>query len=162
MLNTPAKPIAGVARPRKHVLALAAAGLALGAVPLTASAQQTAYSTSSVAVGACNLTAEPAPYSAGWYSNQISQEDLGYSFVDHNAVAATNVTLLVKGASATRELEDRGSFSPGVTIARNMLEGAAPESSSEGDNATCEVSTVDFADGTTWHAGTTHVASADR
>ncbi len=139
-------------------LSIAAAILALSAAPLAASAQQTAYSSSPVAVGACNLTSESTPFSAGWYSTQFSQEDLGYSFVNNGRVPATKVTLLVKGASSTREIEDRGTFTPGVTIDRNIVDGAGNQ---EG-NAACEVSAVEFADGTSWHAGSTHVASANR
>lgn len=135
--------------------ALAAAVLALSATPLAASAQQTAYSTSPVSIAACNVSTHLDGYSAGWYSNPISTQNLSYRFVNNGAVPATKVTLLVKDDTGTRSIEDNGTFSPGVAIDRNLADGAGYQ----GGNLNCQVSSVQFADGSSWQSNTANVAT---
>jgi len=134
-----------------------AAVAALSAIPLSAVAQQTAYTTAPVAVKALHVNVGIASVAAAYDSNPVSfaPSTLDFSFVNNGNVAATKVTFLVDG---TRSIEDRGTFAPGVTINREDAAGY-------GDlgRAQITVSEVDFADGSSWHApGSSNLASAGR
>jgi hypothetical protein len=137
-------------------LSLAAVGLLLAA-PAAASAQQTAYSTSPVTVKACNVSVSDAPYSAGPYSISagygIAHRSLELSFVNTGNVPASKVTFLVNDGGKSQQIEDRGTFTPGIRIDRDLSDVAL------GNSANCSVAEVDFADGTSWRSGASNVAA---
>jgi hypothetical protein len=142
-----------------HRTISAAAAIAVLGTPLAASAQQTAYSVSPVAVAACNISS--ASHSIGvpsFASFDVSEHYLNVNFVNNGKVPATNVTFVIDDGSSPAQIVDRGSFTPGVQIAHQIREAYA---SNEGP-AKCSVADVQFADGTSWHAANVNVAKAAR
>ena len=75
-------------------------------------------------------------------------------FVNRSTVAATDVSFEVARNGSTRIVDDRGSFAPGVTIARTISRGDTAlynGTSSSRDAETWSVLSVRFADGTSWN-----------
>lgn len=75
-------------------------------------------------------------------------------FVNRSTVAATDVSFEVARNGATRIVDDRGTFAPGVTIARTIAHGDTAlynGASSDRDAETWSVLSVRFADGTSWN-----------
>ena len=75
---------------------------------------------------------------------------LEISFVHHAAIAAKVVRILVSYAGGTQTIVDRGTFSQNVAIDHAFDPRTAAFG---GGGAQCTVSSVQFADGTTWQNG---------
>jgi hypothetical protein len=70
------------------------------------------------------------------------------SFMNHAAVAAKDVTFVIRYAGATQTIDDRGTFSQNVSIVHGFM----ADVDGYGNGAACSVAAVTFADGTSWHA----------
>jgi hypothetical protein len=140
------------------LLKLSAAAALFIASPALASAQSVAYSNSPVSVTSCSVAADNTTPSridfpiafggpASFYGS--NQQAYALSYVNKGAVPATAVVLALSDGNGTQNVISKGTFAPGVQIARNFTataQGAARE------NASCSVAEVDFADGTSWKA----------
>jgi hypothetical protein len=139
-------------------LSVAAAIVAFG-TPLAASAQQTAYTASPVAIGACSVSSTTETIAGQpYFTLTIPQRNLSFSFVNNGKVPATKVTLVVDDGASPRQIEDRGTFSPRVRIDRRLYDATA---ANDGP-ATCTVAEVQFSDGSSWHAENVNLAKAQR
>ena len=79
-----------------------------------------------------------------------STRSLEISFVNHAPVAAKDVRIVVSYAGQTQTIVDRGTYSPNITIDQTF----DPRTTAFGSGAAqCSVSSVTFADGTTWQQG---------
>jgi hypothetical protein len=137
-------------------LSIAAAVVAFG-LPLTASAQQTAYTAAPVNVGACEVSSiDEHVGGTGYFTLDLPQRNLHLSFTNTGKVPATKVSFLVNDGTS-HQIDDRGTFSPGATIDREIRDTTASEGSAQ-----CTVADVQFADGSSWHATNVNLAKASR
>jgi len=137
-------------------LSIAAAIVAFG-LPLTASAQQTAYTAAPVTVGACEVSSIVERVGGpGYFTLDLPQRNLHLSFTNTGKVPATKVSFVVNDGTS-HQIDDRGTFTPGATIDREIRDSAASEGAAQ-----CSVADVQFADGSSWHATNVNLAKASR
>ncbi len=120
--------------------AAAAALLGAGTVPALAQSIDQAP----VAITSCALSATPRLFEPGL---QAETSGLQIGFVNHAQAPATNVRFLVRIGRSEQIFDDTGSFASGTPIAQVFSPASA---SYDAIDASCEVQSVTFADGTTW------------
>ena len=134
------------------ILAVSAAAVIL-AVPAPALSRTIVYAAKSpIAVTSFRVNESYAPGTVGTDLEQAPQlvaNDVSLKFVNNGNVPATTVTFSVTDGRFMQVIVDKGTFSPGVSIKHNfpIADGADTLS-----NATCNVTEVDFADGSVWRA----------
>ncbi len=120
--------------------AAAAALLSASTVPALAQSIDQAP----VAITSCALSATPRLFEPGV---QPDGSGLQIGFVNHAQTPATNVRFLVRIGRSEQIFDDTGSFASGTPIAQVF----SPASTSYAAiDASCQVQSVTFADGTTW------------
>jgi hypothetical protein len=134
-----------------RILNLSAAAVMIVATPTLATAQNVAYSTSPVAITSFSVNES---YESGMIGGELEEapqfiaSDITLKFVNPSKVPATTVTFLVHDGQYMRSIVDKGTFNPGVPIKHNFAVGNGIRALSD---ATCNVTEVDFADGSAWH-----------
>ena len=136
-----------------RILNLSAAAMMIVATPALATAQSVAYSTSSpVAITSFSVNES---YESGMIGGAELEEaprfiasDITLKFVNTSKVPATSVTFLVSDGQYMRTIVDKGTFTPGVPIKHNFAVGNGISALLD---ATCNVTQVDFPDGSAWH-----------
>ena len=123
------------------------------ATPGLATAHTAAYGTTSpVAITSFNVNT----LLAGTNNEELPQYVVGtfaLTFVNKSDVLATTVKFSVNDGDFTQTIVDKGRFAPGVQI-KHAFE--VDSVNSELPNAACNVTEVDFADGSVWR-----IASSD-
>jgi hypothetical protein len=124
--------------------------------PVAASAQQTAFTVAPVSVKSCSLNAGDivTPYA----SNIRTANGLAISFTNTSGAPVSSVEIVANYNGQTETISDTGTFAPNATITHDVR--AFDDAIDSGGAASCSVSKVDFADGTSWAAPATNVASA--
>jgi len=124
---------------------------ALAVLPAAASAQQIAYETKApVAVEAADIQYVSQDLSAGYSPLRLDiANGIAIRFVNRNSVAATDVKFSVKYNGLTEQIDDGGTFAPGTLIAHAY---SLPSLPNIGDSLHVDVTTVRFADGSSWQA----------
>ena len=122
----------------------AAAALALAA-PTAASAAQTAYVASPVAIA--GVTDDTNRLNLPYGQRDLYFNALSVSFVNRSNVAATNVEFAITRDGKTQLFAQHGSYAPGTRIDREL---AQDTSTLPASTATVKIAKVDFADGTSW------------
>jgi hypothetical protein len=133
---------------------LAAAAALLAVAPVAASAEQTAYTASPVAIR--TVTNEHTFFAIPSGPQRLYIDGVSVSFVNNENVAATRVEFAVDRDGAVKTFAAKGNYAPGTSITTNLANDTSIEST---PSATVSVAKVDFADGTTWTAATGRVAS---
>jgi hypothetical protein len=142
----------------KATIASAAAALSLSALaPLAAAAdQQIAFTVAPIAVKSCSInegsivTPYPGPIRTA--------TGLNVTFSNASSAPVSNVEFVIGYNGQSETVDDKGTFSPNVTIDHNLK--VFNDAVNSGGSPNCTVSKVDFADGTTWQAPASRVASA--
>jgi len=142
----------------KATIASAAAALSFSALaPLAAAAdQQIAFTNSPIAVKSCSInegdivTPYPSPIRTA--------TGLSVTFSNTTSSPVSDVEFVIGYNGQSETVDDKGTFSPNVTIDHNL--NVFNDAVNSGGSANCTVAKVDFADGTTWLAPATRVASA--
>jgi hypothetical protein len=132
----------------------AVAGL-LATAPLAASAEQTAYTASPVAIR--SVANDQNVFDIPFASQRLYANAVSVSFVNAANVPATRIEFALTRDGATEHVSNRGSFAPGTTIVTQLDRNATVQPPAD---ATVTVSKVDFADGTSWTPASGRVASA--
>ena len=135
--------------------ALASLSLATLA-PATASAQQTAFTVAPISVTSCSPNAGDivTPYPSAIRTSN----GLAIRFANTSGNAVTDVQFVARYNGRTETIDDKGAFAPGAVVNHDLH--AFDDGVYSGGDASCTVSKVDFADGTSWQAPATNVASA--
>jgi hypothetical protein len=140
-------------------IASAAVALSLSALtPLAAVAadRQIAYTVSPISVKSCSInegdivTPYPSPIRTA--------TGLNVTFSNTSSAPVSNVQFVIGYNGQSETVDDKGTFSPNVTIAHDLR--IFNDAVNSGGSANCTVAKVDFADGTTWQAPASRVASA--
>jgi hypothetical protein len=134
----------------QHLFTVIGAVAALASPQTGVAAQQTGIATHApVAVSTCAVTDLISSASYAEFGPPFSSRTLQLSFVNTNDIAATQVTFDVVSGGARATITDRGRFTKGAPIDRLFGDLAGPG----GDGpATCTVTAVTFADGSSWTA----------
>ncbi|MGD0476530.1 MAG: hypothetical protein ABSB70_25430 [Candidatus Velthaea sp.] len=124
------------------------------ATPGLATAQTLAYGAQTVAYGTTSPVAITSfnvnTLLAGTNNEELPQYVVGsfaLTFVNKSKVLATTVKFSVNDSDFTQTIVDKGRFAPGVQI-KHAFE--VDSVISELPNAACNVTEVDFADGSVW------------
>jgi hypothetical protein len=134
-----------------RIVKLFAGAAMIIATPALASAQNVACSTSPVALTSFSVNES---YESGMIGGELEEaprfiaSDITLKFVNTSKVPATSVAFLVHDGQYMRTIVDKGTFTPGVPIKHNFAVGNGINALSD---ATCDVTEVDFADGSAWH-----------
>jgi hypothetical protein len=124
--------------PRRTLSIVASLGL-VALAPVAATANDTSFGSAPVSVSACDTDttiATESPYAVPRLSS-----NLHYGFVNNAGVAAQTVTLNVSSNGQSSNIIERGTFSPGVRIDRDVDAYANTFSGP----VTCRVTQVNFA-----------------
>ena len=134
---------------------LAAAAAILAVTPVAASAEQTAYTESPVAIRSVSNDSNffEIPYGA----QRLYTNGVGVNFVNNEKVAATRIEFTVDRDGATQRISAKGTYAPGTAIDTEIARDTTTEPIG---HLTVTVSKVDFADGTSWTPAAGHIASA--
>ncbi len=130
-----------------RIPAFCAAAAIVFASPALASAQGVAYSVAPVAVTSCNVDQSYQPGPNVDAEPQFVPSAIALKFMNKREVPATAVTFLVNDGQSTQTVVDKGTFSPGIPILHNF---AVVGDLGVFSAATCDVTKVDFSDGSSW------------
>jgi len=135
-------------------LQLAAAAALLAVAPVAASAEQTAYTASPVAIRA--VSNEHNFFTIPYGPQRLYLDGVSVSFVNNENVAATRVEFAVDRDGAVKTFAAKGTYAPGTSVTTNLGNDTSIEPT---ENAKVSIAKVIFADGTTWTPATGRVAS---
>jgi hypothetical protein len=134
----------------QHLITVLGAVAALASPDTGGAAQQTGIATHApVAVSTCAVTDLIGSATYAEFGPAFSSRTLQLSFANTNDTAATRVTFDVASGGAHATITDSGRFTKGAPIDR--LFGDLADARGDGP-ATCTVTAVTFADGSSWTA----------
>jgi hypothetical protein len=135
-----------------RILSLSAAAAITIATPTLASAQTVAYSTSSP-VSITSFSIVDSSNVLGWGTGDFAEparfitNDVTLKFVNKSDQPATLVKFTLDNGQYSQNIQDKGTFSPGVQIEHSFTLRGRMGSVSD---AISRVEEVDFADGSVW------------
>jgi hypothetical protein len=134
-------------------LQVLAAAVVVTVAPAAAQAQNIAYASKSpVAITSFRINDSYSPGMIGSELEQAPQfvaNDVSVKFVNTGTTPATIVKFALNAGRYAQTIVDKGTFGPGVQIKHDFAVGDGVD---ELPNATVNVTEVDFADGSIWHA----------
>ena len=138
---------------------ISAAAALLLALPAAASAQTLGYGNAApVALDSCSYAASDVPLTLDkpiFFGGPLSfagpktADAIALGYTNNGNVPATAVRFVIDDGKSTQNVIAKGSFAPGVRIARTFV---ARDRENVASGAACSVAEVRFADGTSWHA----------